>query len=147
MPAFRLIVCERTGRWAALFRRALARQRMPIAETRSLAECGRQLAASSASVAAVEVSAANLENVIKLLPAWAREFPAARFVTVADGELAALEPLLREAGALDVLYLGSDVPRAAQLAIRRRALAPAEQLPWRQAIASRLPWAAWASAG
>jgi hypothetical protein len=145
MAAARLIVCEKSSRWAVAFRRALGRRHRVVAESRSLADCRRQLAEHSGSVAALETTTTNLEAVLKQLPAWSREFPSARFLVLADRELVAAEPLLREAGALEVLLSTSDVARAAKPALRRLALAAPERLSWREAIESRLPWAAWAT--
>ncbi|MDX1947398.1 MAG: hypothetical protein SFU86_18500 [Pirellulaceae bacterium] len=140
MPSARLIVCEKTGHWAGLFRRALAGREV-LAETRSLAECGRQLGASPASVVAVEVTAGNLEAILRTLPRWSAEYARARFLALTTRELAAAESLLREAGTLAVLQCAADVPLAVRLAHRHLALAPAAELPWREALLARLPWA------
>ena len=45
----RLIVCERSGTWAAALRRELAEAGVGLGETRSLVECWESLAAATAS--------------------------------------------------------------------------------------------------
>lgn len=145
MPTACLIVCEKTGRWAAAFRRALAGHSQALSETRSLAHCGRELADSPASVVAIEITPANLEAVCQEMLAWSHHYPAARLLALAERGLETAEVLLREAGALDVLFSTRDVPAASRLVVRRLALAPVPALPWREALQNRLPWDAWAT--
>ncbi len=54
-PAARLIVCERTGRWAVALRRELAGSGVRVWETRTLADCRGELSKSAASFAVVEL--------------------------------------------------------------------------------------------
>jgi hypothetical protein len=140
MPRSGLILCERTGRWAVAFRRALGVRRTAVTETRSLAACTARLSEQPASVVAVEVTAANLERVLAAVPAWQRRHPQCRFVALVAEELAAAEDLLREAGAVDVLHRAREVPQAARLVVRHMDAAPADGVPLEQAIASKLPW-------
>jgi hypothetical protein len=142
MPTARLIVCEKTGRWARLFRRAQGVGEV-VSEARSLAQSGRLLAESPASLVAVEATPANLEVVVASLADWTRTVPAARFLALTSPADASFGLLLREAGALDVLCSASQVPAAARLARGHLARAPREELSWRDAILARLPWAAW----
>jgi hypothetical protein len=144
MSIARLIVCEKTGRWARLFRRALPAGQL-VSEARGLAPCGRLLAEAPASLVAVEATEANLEALIDSLCDWTRDYPAARFIALINAGDAPFEPLLREAGALDVLSSAGGVPAAARLVRRHLSRAPREELSWRDAIFARLPWAAWAT--
>ena len=51
----RLIVCERTGRWAVALRRELADAGVRVWETRTLADCWNELAESPASFVVLEL--------------------------------------------------------------------------------------------
>ena len=146
MPRSSLILCERTGRWAVAFRRALGGRCTAVKESRSLAACAAHLVEQPASVVAVEVTAANLERVLAAVPAWQRRHPQCRFVALLAEELAAAEELLREAGAVDVLHRAREVPQAAKLVVRHLDAAPADDVPLEQAIVSRLPWPKGAAA-
>ncbi len=141
-----LVICERTGRWAVAFRRALGKGRASIKESRSLAACAAQLAAQPAAVVALEVTSANLDRVLTLVPAWQRRHPQCRFVALVAQELAPAGDLLREAGAMAVLHGARDVSQAARLVERHVAALPAEDLALEQSILSRLPWSKGAAA-
>lgn len=139
MPASRLIVCEKTGRWAAALRGAGAN----VSSVRSLAQCEAAIAAE-AGVAAVEITPANLEATVHWLSRVALR-PGVHLAALLPAELSAAEPLLREAGAIDMLSSVSAAPRLARLAARgRRAETPAMSLS--ELVSQRLPWPQRASA-
>ncbi|HZN33853.1 MAG TPA: hypothetical protein VFB80_08535 [Pirellulaceae bacterium] len=144
MSAVRLIVCEGQGRWAAALRASLGGDASLIAETRSLSQCEQALSAAPASVVAVEAAADNAQAVIAFFLRAAR-FPQARLAALVAAEFADAEPLLREAGALDVLSTVADAPRLAQLALRQKKLQPEEPQSLEEFIGQRLPWPAHAS--
>jgi hypothetical protein len=125
------IICEQSSSWAAAFRTALESDihsdgcRHRLREVRSLAELSESLAARPASLAAVEVRHANLNDVLPWLAATCNAGQT-QCVAVLDRSLhsdvwkvTALESstlhdvsdALREAGALDVIvsprHLGS----------------------------------------
>lgn len=140
MQSARIIVCEKTGSWAAALRRALSPTRHRVHETRSLAECRRELAQSPASLIAVEVTMENCETLLERLLDLTRRFPKARAITFGSRALKPLECLVREAGATDVLLSPRRIADAARLIERHVAQATGDQLPFRQAIWNRLPW-------
>ena len=142
-----IIVCEKTGRWAVAFRRALFRQGVPLKESRSLVGCGRELAQRPASVVAVEVTADNLEAAVSALIDWSRSFPGSRIVAVGDSQVASAALLLREAGAIAVLTSAREVPSVIPLVQRHIANVPAADLPLEQAAWASLPWSNWAAEG
>lgn len=146
MPTSCLIVCERTGRWAVAFRRALGKREIAILESRSLSACESPLAENPAAIVAVEATASNLEAVLVALPKWQRRFADCRIIVLAAAELAAAEHLLREAGAMSVLYSTRHVPAAANLVVRHGARCPATEQPLESLIQNRLPWQRAASA-
>jgi hypothetical protein len=146
MTAPRLIVCERTTRWAIALRAALAGPPR-LVETRSLSQCAAELAQSPASLAAVETTGANLGLVLELLDHMSQRFPRARAVALIEPELLPAAVLLREAQAIDVLAWAHEAPRVARLARRQFDLAPRRQLGLHELVAQRMPWAAYTAAG
>ena len=86
MPTARLILCEKTSRWAVALRRALGSRQHVLTQTRSLAQCGRELASSPASLVAVECIADNLDQVLAAIGDWSRRYPHARLAAVAPAK-------------------------------------------------------------
>ena len=101
----RLMVCERSGPWAAALRRELAEAGVRVWETRSLAECWESLAAAPASFLIVELTLARCRR-----PVAADGAAAARLsrwpevAVVAARPLAGWQWLVREAGAVDFSF-------------------------------------------
>jgi len=140
MQSARIIVCEKTGSWATALRRALSSTRHRVHETRSLAECWRELEQSRASLIAVELTMENCETLLERLLNLTRRFPSARAIAFGSRTLRPLEYLVREAGAMDVLLSPRRMADAARLIERHMAQATGDQLPFRQSIWNRLPW-------
>src|SRR5688500_16508929 len=84
MPIARLILLEKSNRWAVALRRALGEREHVLRQTGSLAECGRSLAVSPASLVVVECRADNLDSLLSAAGQWSRQFPHARFAAVLD---------------------------------------------------------------
>ena len=141
----RLIICEKSGRWAVAMRRALADRGERTAEARSLVGCARLLHLHPTSIVAIEVTAANLDAVLAAVANWRQRWPHSRFMAVVEPELVAAEVTLREAGVVAMLRATREAPAAARLVERHFAAAPADDLPLEQAILSSLPWAKWAA--
>ena len=72
--AARLIVCEHSGRWAVALRRELAEAGVRVWETRTLADCRKELAASPASFVVLELSG-EPSAVLRFMARQPREFP------------------------------------------------------------------------
>jgi hypothetical protein len=77
------IVCERTGRWAAALRTAIAREasagdRFRLQEVRSLVELTTQIGEKQPSLVLIEVTGASLEPVLSWLAAEATTHRALR---------------------------------------------------------------------
>lgn len=148
-----LIVCEKTSRWAIALRTALAGDlrsagksgsRVAIVETRALSQAEAAWREAPHSVLAVEATAANLAAVIDLFGRVSRE-PHTACIALVDGQVAAAEPVLREAGAALVLLSTHAAPVAVRLIVRHVDQAPVLETDLRTAIAARLPWAASAT--
>ena len=136
----RLILCEKTGRWAAAFRRAAAAGELPIRETRSLEQLERELEQLPSSVAAIEINSASAARIGSQLAGWRVRFSAARFVLLAETDVAASEPELREAGACHVVYSSRDLAATVELIRRHLARAPRPELSLEDSILASLPW-------
>ena len=142
------ILCERTSRWAAAFRREMRRtafRRPPPAllglrEVRSLLQCQAELEASPYSVVAVEVLPQNVAAVARSLGDWSVCFPHARFVALANRGLEGHDLLLREFGALEVAYSPRKLLPLIRLIRRHLARAPKTDQTMEVAIWRGLPW-------
>jgi len=143
MSAASLIVCEKMPRFAPALRAALGDRPIAMVELRGLAQCEAVVAESPASLLAVEMTASNLTAVIDLMDRIGRRVSQSRWVALLTPELGPIEPLLREAGAIDVLSTTLEAPRLARLARRHVAMAPAEDFDLHELIDRRMPWPAY----
>ena len=115
MSSPHLIVCEKSGRWAVAFRRALGGEARQMIEVRSILSCETMLAQHPTSIIAIEITAANLDTLVAAVPGWLRSFPHCRVLALAEADLASAETLLREAGAVAVLHSTREAPAACRL--------------------------------
>jgi hypothetical protein len=134
-----VIVCERSGTWAATLRRHLPRE-IQLRETRSLADCLGELTASPASLVVVELSDANLERAVDLVARINRSLPAALVVAVAPRGLEACQWLVREAGAAHFTTSPRDGDILARLAMRHAARGATGSTSFAARIWDALPW-------
>jgi hypothetical protein len=140
----RVIVYERSGRWAAALREQLPPE-FSLAETRSLGECAAELALSPGSLLALEVTERNLSAIVDLLSSLNRRDSLARALVLASDGLAASDGLLREAGAVHFVTstrAASALKQVFENHFRRVPLPPRnladsvwESLPWADATA------------
>jgi hypothetical protein len=137
--AAKLIVCERTGRWAVALRRELAEAGVRVWETRTLADCRDELVENPASFAVVELGK-NVAGLLRLLASQPRRFSAARLAVVTDRAQADYQWLLREAGAVHFLCSPRQVALLARLACRHLAQVPPPQQTLAERIWTSLPW-------
>jgi hypothetical protein len=145
MSAPRLIICEKTSRWATALRRALSDNPVQIAEARSIALCELALAESPTSLVAIEITTANLSAVLELVSRIRIEFSQARIVALLAPELAPAEAIFREFGAIDVATWTHEAERIARLVRVYVDSAPRENLSMSELIAERMPWKAYAA--
>ncbi len=136
----RLIVCERSGRWAVAMRRELVADGIRVHETRSLAECWEVLAAAPGSFVVVELTPANAETLLGRMAWLHSEFPLARITVVADRGLAAYEWLMREAGAVYFTCSPRRLGPAARLVRRHLDQVPSPPQSVVERIWASLPW-------
>lgn len=145
MTGGRIIVCEKTGRWGAAFRRALPA--VCLCETRSWAACLRELQARRAALVALEVSAENVEASCQRVVQLSLSFVRVRSIVLTGLELEPLQWLFREAGAVGVAFSWEDVIELKPLIQRFLDRLPSSSMPFRQQVWSRLPWVRYATSG
>jgi DNA-binding NtrC family response regulator len=138
--AARLIVCERSGRWAVVLRRELAAANVRLHETRSLAECWEMLAEHRWSFVVVELSHDNADALLERLARRERQFPRIGVAVVADRSLRAYQWLIREAGAIHFVTSPRQLGPLAGVACRHLAHAPETRRSMTERIWASLPW-------
>jgi hypothetical protein len=136
----RLVVCERTGRWAVALRRELSEAGVRVWETRNLSDCGLLLAQSPASFAILELNENKINETLRFINIWQAEFPHFRFAVVGDHGLSSCQWLMRETGADDFLCSMRKIGDLAQTACRHLAQVPAAPQSLSERIWANLPW-------
>jgi hypothetical protein len=144
----RLLLCEKTGRWAIGWKRAIPQAHWRgIKQLRSLIQCEQALGGNPRQLVAVEVTAENAEFVLAALAAWRSRWPACRTIALLSPRLEPWTPWLLDAGALAVATSTRELPSLARLVHRFSAQNPPVEpsLTIRETIWSRLPWPGFAS--
>jgi DNA-binding response OmpR family regulator len=144
MPLARCILCERSEKWAVALRRPLRLAGHRVYETRSGTDCWNEVVASPASLVGVEVTHTNLEVLVPWMIRFAVAFPAARVIVLGSRGLEAREWLLREAGAVHVVFSPRDWPPVVRIVRRHLGAAPGQGDSDRQRVWRCLPWAEFA---
>ena len=140
-----LILCEKTGAWAAALRAIAPPQAVDIVETRGLPAADAALAQAGASVLALQITADNMTSIVDFWLETAVQYPRARMVGLADAGNAAGAVVLREAGAIDVICSVLDLPRLSRLADRQAARTPRREVSIGEWTSARMPWKALAT--
>jgi hypothetical protein len=140
MPDCRLIVCEKSSRWAAALRGAVGAERPRVVETRSIPGCEEALAESPAALVAVETTVTNLPSVVEFIAHLNERFPRAKVVALLAEEVAGAGALLREAGAIDAVCSVIETPRVASLAQRQLQQQPRRESEPSEFVADCMPW-------
>jgi hypothetical protein len=140
LAAARLLVCERTGRWAVALRREPLLKPQRVYETRSLADCWQMLAGHPSSFVVAELTRANIEGLLDRLGGLERQYPRARVTVVADPSLADYQWLVREAGAIHFLTSRRYVHELAVVAARHLSQVPEPRTSLADRIWAGLPW-------
>jgi len=136
----RLIVCERSGRWAVALRRELAEAGVRVWETRSLPECRSLLAESPCSFVILELTSAVAEELLQYMTRLERDFPRTKAAVVAARGLAEHQWLMRESGAVHFTCSPRRLAPLAETACRHLAQAPVAQQSLVERIWASLPW-------
>jgi hypothetical protein len=136
----RLVVCERTGRWAVALRREMAETGIRVWETRTLDDCGLFLAESPASFALLELNPQKIQELLDFIRAWRMEYSSFRLAVAAERDLASYKWLMLEAGAVEFIYSTRQIGNLARTACRHLALVPSMPQSLSERIWSNLPW-------
>jgi hypothetical protein len=118
MSDARVIVCEKTGRWAIALRRALNDPPEHISETRSFQACWLELEQHPASLVALEFFPDDLETLLRRMMGLQRRYRRARVVVLGERGSEHCEWVLREAGAVHVLFSPRSLVATARLVKR-----------------------------
>jgi hypothetical protein len=144
-----VVFCERTGNWAAVWRRAemrLATQgdgraKGPrLIETRSPAECREVLARHRGAFVVAELAPPVLEPALELLFQIRTEISEAASAVVADRPLRAYQWLARELGAQAFVVSPLQFESLRDMAVRHLAKSAASYVDVRRRIWENLPW-------
>jgi hypothetical protein len=135
-----LIVCERSGSWSVALRSELAEAGVRLRECRSLPEAWEALAQTPAAFVIAEAAHENIENLLRRMVWFSRDYPQARIAVVAQRNMARFEWLLREAGAVHFLTSPRRLAPLAGLAVRHLANVPPPPQTMVQRIWASLPW-------
>ncbi len=141
MASAMLIVCETNSKWAVALRRRLPRASWSrICETRSIDGCWQQALAAPTSMVVLEATTTNLESLATALPQFRLRLPRACVAVSASRQLASAEWLLRELGAVHVVFSSRAIEPLVRIVGRHwsrvaRTQPPDDADPWR-----RLPW-------
>lgn len=142
-----VIFCERTGAWAAAWRRTWQtpglgppRPLLKLAETRSADECRETLTRSPEAFVVVELTAERCDVALDLLLHVGEHFSAAAVVVVAEREMAAYEWLARELGALAFVTSPRRLGGLCQLALRHAGQRSPSPASLSERIWADLPW-------
>jgi DNA-binding NtrC family response regulator len=109
-------------------------------QSRSLADCERALSDAPASIVAIELTMANVGDVLDLLTRIPRDYPHARVIVVARRLLRRYEWLMREAGAVQFVTTPRDLRNVARLVARHLARSPRQPASTTERIWAELPW-------
>ncbi len=146
MASTRWLVCEQTGRWAVALRRTLGDYSFRLYETRSLADCQRELALCPASFTFVEVTAANLAQAVVWIERVNREYPAVRVAVVGPRSMQEYAWEVREAGAIAAVFSPRELAPLVRMARRHCLNCPPDELSVQEHVWNRMPWKRWAAA-
>jgi hypothetical protein len=110
------IVCEQTGDWTSALRRWLPG--ISLFETRNLFEIWDRLDVDPASVVGIEFNAAKADAILAAIVRINRNFPHSRCVVFMPRALHAWDQVIRESGAIHVVYSPRSLGQVSQLVDR-----------------------------
>jgi hypothetical protein len=135
-----LIICERSGSWSVALRGELAEAGVRLWECRSLPEAWEALAQTPSAFVIAEAACEDLDNLLRRMAWFSRDFPQGRIAVVAQKNMARFEWLLREAGAVHFLTSPRRLTPLAGLVVRHLANVPLPVQTMVQRIWASLPW-------
>jgi hypothetical protein len=136
----RFLLCERTGYWTAAIRWQQNARPLPLQEIRSLIDLRASLLQSPASIAAIEVTPANAEGVLRLLLEIRQLHPGARVIVMLTSEVLSLAEIYLEVGAALVVLSMRRLDRVVRLVEFHLASQELPNTTTRERVWARLPW-------
>ncbi len=136
----RLIVCEAGGSWSIGLRSELAETGVRVWECRGLPEAWEALTQTPAALLLAEATPVNIEDLLRRMAWFSRDFPHARIAVAAHRNMARYEWLFREAGAVHFLTSPRRLPPLAGLVVRHLANAPTSSQTLVERLWASLPW-------
>lgn len=132
-----LVICEKTGEWAAVFRRHFEQ----VFETRFLADCGRFVEAHPQAVTVLETGCWEPAEVADWVTSIRAGFPDLLILAIVSRESSGTwHCWLREMGVSDLLASFQDVPRVKHQVQRHFQRFRSGPLSLEQRIWNNLPW-------
>jgi hypothetical protein len=140
-----LILCERTGRWAASLRRHGLTERLRLIEVRSIAELEERLSSGPAALVGLELEDRNADRVLEWLGRAGADGCAGGIIVFADRSLRPYELVCREAGAVHFVTSELELLTLAAIVERFLSRAPVADLlevepPITEQVRARMPW-------
>lgn len=136
----RLIVCEASGSWSIGLRGELAETGVRVWECRRLPEAWEALAQTPAAFLIADAAPENIEDLLRRMAWFSRDFPHARIAVVAQRCMTRFEWLLREAGAVHFLTSPRRLAPLAGLVLRHLANVPPPSQTMVEHVWASLPW-------
>lgn len=138
------IFCESRGGWAVACRQALVKAPnaadIRLIETRTLADCRREIRSSPGALVTIELTADRCDDALKLMLELSRWQPRVAVAVTAERAWRNYEPLVRELGAVHFVVSPRQVSPLAEIASRHLARwSECDQTEEERTLA-RLPW-------
>jgi hypothetical protein len=140
-PSAGLVVCEKSVHWARAWRRECS-PGAALFVAATIDDAWQQLEVWPHGALAIELRPQNAPQTIELLARIELQLPHVLCVAHLSPSLAAWELLLREAGAMEIVYSARRLPPAATLVERHLARAPRPSLSLVDRLWQRVPWSA-----
>ena len=134
-----VIVLERSGRWAAALRGELATG-VHLQECRILSEAWDEVAAAPTAFFVAEATRENLDELLRRMVWFSRDFRHARIAVVAAREFSRYEWLLRDAGAVHFTASPRQLGPLAEVISRHLANVPSPPQTLVERIWASLSW-------
>ena len=117
MTTLQMLVCEQAGGWATAMRQCIP-ETVTVREARSLLECRDNLLAVPDAFVVLEATRQTLSDVLSELAQLRHDFHRAPVAVVANRPLRRAEWILREAGAVHVVFSPRRLNTLCQMALR-----------------------------
>jgi hypothetical protein len=140
MPQARCIVCERSPKWAVALRGPLQEAGVRVYETRTLDDCWQESGPCPASIVGLEATPANLVELVAWMKRFAAVYPRGRVIVMGQRGMESGQWLLREAGAVHVVFSPRNWQPVVRIIRRHLAAHSGAERSDRERFWQRIPW-------